>query len=409
MTHYNSDAGSDARETDGPVVTIERDGRRITLLGTAHVSRASAEQVRRMLATGEYDAVAVELCPSRHNALVNPDALARMDLIQVIREGKATMVAASLALGAYQQRIAEQFGIEPGAEMRAAVTSARQFHLPVLLIDREIGVTLKRVYRNVPWWKRFNLMAGLLASLFSSDKVSEEEVERLKEGDILESSFTQFAEQAQELYVPLIDERDRYMTARLRQEADAGGYRNMLAVLGAGHLKGIGRYLGEPAARDPSEDVRELERLPLPSRWPKLIPWFIVLLILIGFGIGFGRNAELGMQMVWDWVLINGGLCALGALLAAAHPVTIVTAFIAAPITSLNPTIGAGMVTAAVETWLRRPRVEDFSRIRHDTTHLKGWWQNRVTRVLLVFILSTLGSAIGTYVAGFRIFDRLTG
>jgi len=381
---------------------------RVTLLGTAHVSRASAEQVESMLESGEYDAVAVELCPSRYNALIDPDALARMDLFRVIRDGKASMVAASLALGAYQQRLAEQFDIEPGAEQRAAVEYARGNHRPVLLIDREIGVTLKRVIHNVPWWRRFGIFAGLLASVLSKEEVSEAEIEGLKEGDMLETTFAEFAEDRQDLYRPLIDERDHYMAARLLQEVEEAGHENILAVVGAGHLKGIRRYL-EQGVPDPTATITELEHLPMPSRWPRLIPWVIVGLVLLGFGIGFARSPELGWQLVWDWVLINGALSALGALLAAAHPLTIATAFVAAPITSLNPTIGAGMVTAAVEIWLRRPRVGDFSRLRHDTTELKGWWRNRVSRTLLVFLFSTLGSAAGTYLAGFRIFGRLTG
>ncbi|MCF6219202.1 MAG: TraB/GumN family protein [Candidatus Polarisedimenticolaceae bacterium] len=399
---------SDSVAQDGPVVTLELDGRKITLLGTAHVSKASAEQVEQMLATGDYDAVAVELCPSRHQAIANPDSLAKMDLFQVIKEGKATMVAASLALGAYQQRLADQFGIEPGAEMRMAVNKAGESHLPVLLIDREIGVTLKRVYGNIPWWKRMNLISGLIGSVVTKEKVTEEEVERLKEGDMLESSFSQFAEQSREMFIPLIDERDRYMAARIRQEMEAGEHKHLLAVLGAGHLKGIENYLGQ-LERNPTAEIEQLERLPTPSKWPKFIPWLIVALVLTGFAIGFSRNSELGWQLVMDWVLINGGLSALGALIAGAHPLTVLTAFVAAPLTSLNPTIGAGMVTAAVETWIRKPTVADFSAIRRDTTHLKGWWKNRVTRILLVFLLSTLGSAIGTYVAGFRILERLSG
>ncbi len=392
----------------GPVVTLELDGLKVTLLGTAHVSKASADQVEQMLATGEYDAVAVELCPSRHQAITNPDSLAKMDLFQVIKEGKATMVAASLALGAYQQRLADQFGIEPGAEMRMAVNKAAESHIPVLLIDREIGVTLKRVYHNIPWWKRMNLISGLIGSVVTKEKVSEEEIERLKEGDMLESSFSQFAEQAQELFIPLIDERDRYMAARIRQEMANTQPKHLLAVLGAGHLKGIENYLGQ-LERNPDTEVESLEQLPTPSKWPKLLPWIIVALVLTGFTIGFSRNSDLGWQLVMDWVLINGGLSALGALIAGAHPLTVLTAFVAAPLTSLNPTIGAGMVTAAVETWIRKPTVADFSDIRRDTTSIKGWWHNRVTRILLVFLLSTLGSAIGTYVAGFRIFERLTG
>ncbi|MCU7795532.1 MAG: TraB/GumN family protein [Candidatus Thiodiazotropha sp. (ex Myrtea spinifera)] len=381
---------------------------RVTLLGTAHVSRVSAEKVRELLSTGDYDAVAVELCPSRYNALINPDDLAKMDLLKVVKERRVAMVMASLALGAYQQRLAEQFGIEPGAEQREAIRIAKESHRPLLLIDREISITLKRVAGNLSWWKRFGLFAGLLGGILSKDEVSEAEIEHLKEGDILETTFAEFAENRQDLYLPLIDERDRYMAARLLEEIEEKGHENLLAVVGAGHMNGIARYLESPSVT-PTETIRQLDQLPRPSQWPKLIPWVIVALVLTGFIIGFQRNPDLGWQLVMDWVLINGGLSALGALIAAAHPLTVLTAFLAAPLTSLNPTVGAGMVTAGAEIFLRKPTVADFSKLRNDTTSLGGWWKNRVSRTLLVFFLSTLGSAVGTYVAGFRIFDRLTG
>lgn len=391
-----------------PLITVTVHDSQITLLGTAHVSRASAAKVEQLVATGQYDAVAVELCPSRHTAIVNPNALAQMDLFALLRSGKAPMAAASLALGAYQQRLAEQFGIEPGAEMRAAIAGAEQFALPVLLIDREIGITLKRIYRNIPWWRRLLLFPALLGSVVSGAKVTEEEVERLKEGDVLETTFAQFADQERELYAPLIQERDRYMAARLQQESATQKHQHILAVVGAGHLRGIANYLQQ----DPqlaTQTVIDLDHVPPAKRWPKLIPWIVVAVILLGFVIGFRRSTELGWQLVLDWVLINGGLAALGAAIAMAHPLTVLGAFLAAPLTSLNPTIGAGMVTAGLEVYLRKPRVGDFSRLRHDTTHFRGWRHNRVARTLLVFILSTLGSAIGTYVAGFRIFERLAG
>ncbi len=391
-----------------PMKELRVNGSHVTLLGTAHVSRASADKVRELLESGEYDAVAVELCHSRYTALQDPTALERMDLFKVVKEGRVPMVAANLALGAYQQRLADQFGIEPGAEQRAAIEIAEARGLPVLQIDREIGTTLKRVAANVPWWKRLGLFAGLLASVISREEISEEEIERLKEGDMLETTFAEFAEDRKDLYEPLIDERDRFMAARIRQELAAGTHKNLLAVVGAGHLKGIVRYLQEDST-PPAEVVARLDRLPPPSRWPKLIPWIVVALVLLGFVLGFQRSPDIGWAMVKDWVMINGVLSALGALIAGAHPLTILTAFVAAPITSLNPTIGAGMVTAAVEIWLRKPQVGDFKRLRTDCTTLKGWWRNRVSRTLLVFLFSTLGSAIGTYVAGFRIFGRLAG
>jgi pheromone shutdown-related protein TraB len=396
-----------ANSRSEPIEELAFGDARVTLLGTAHVSRTSAETVASLLSSGDYDAVAVELCPSRHEALLNPDVLARMDLLRIIRDGRASMAAAQLALGAYQQRLAEQFGIEPGAEMRAAVDLARAAHLPVLLIDREIGVTLKRVLRNLSWWKRPGLFAALLASVVSREDVDEEDIERLKEGDILETTFSEFAEDRRELFDPLIAERDRYMAASLVRSIRDGGHRNILGVVGAGHLRGIREAL-EAGVDDPDARIAELDQVPPPSRWPRLIPWLVVGLVAAGFIVGFHRSPELGWTLVGDWVLINGGLAALGAVLALAHPATVVTAFLAAPLTSLNPAVGAGMVTAAAEIVLKRPQMGDFQRLRHDTVHWRGWWRNRVSRTLLVFLFSTLGSAVGTYLAGFRIFDRLT-
>jgi len=390
-----------------PRIDVRLNDSELTLLGTAHVSRASADKVRELLQSGDYDAVAVELCPSRYQALMNPDALARMDLFSVIRQGRVYMVVASLALAAYQQRLADQFGIEPGAEQRAAITVAQERRLPVLLVDREIGVTLKRTAGNLSWWKRSGLFSGLLATLLSRKEVTEEEIERLKAGDVLETTFAEFAEDRRDLYVPLIEERDRYMAARLREEIAGKPHEKVLAVLGAGHLEGVAGHLREIPGRDPKAELAELDRLPSPQRWPKLIPWLVVVLVLGGFGYGFYQSPGLGLRVVLDWVLINGGLSALGAAVAAGHPLTVVTAFLAAPLTSLNPTIGAGMVTGAAELYLRRPSIGDFSRLRRDTATIKGWWRNRVSRTLLVFLFSTLGSAIGTYVAGFRIFERL--
>jgi pheromone shutdown-related protein TraB len=260
----------------------------------------------------------------------------------------------------------------------------------------------------VSWWKRLNLISGLLVSVVTREKITEEEIERLKKGDILETTFTQFADQAIELYQPLIDERDIYMSARLQDEAAKSEYRSVLAVVGAGHLQGIQKNLGNTLS-DTQELIAKLDSVPPPGYSLKLFSWVVVGLIVAGFIIGFSRSTDLGLQLIIDWVVINGSLSALGALLAGGHILTVVTAFVAAPLTSLNPTIGAGMVTAAAEVYLRKPRVGDFGDLRRDTTHLKGWRRNRVARTLLVFVFSTLGSVVGTYLAGFRILERLAG
>ncbi len=391
---------------DQPIEKLTINNCEITLLGTAHVSKASAEAVEALINNNDYDAIAIELCPSRYNALIDPDSLAQMDLFSVIKSGKAAMVTASLALGAFQQKMADELGIEPGAEMKMAADLAKQSNKPVLLIDREVGVTLKRVYRNVPWWKRMELFSGLLASVMFSEKISEDDIEKLKEGDVLDATFSQFAESSTEIYTPLVNERDQYMARRIFDEAQSNEHQSMLAVIGAGHLKGIKGYL--ESQLDGTKSLEELDSIPPSSRWPKFIPWVIVALVFVGFGLGFNRAPELGWQLVIEWVVINGGLSALGALLANAHPITILTAFLAAPLTSLNPSVGAGMVTAAVEAWIRKPRVGDFSTLKKDTVNIGGWWKNRVSRTLLVFLFSTLGSAAGTYIAGYRIFEQLS-
>jgi len=394
-------------DTEQPTREISRDGVHYVLLGTAHVSRASVTAVTEMADSGDFDAIAVELCPARHQALTKQQQWKEMDLYRIIREKKAGLVMANLALGAYQRRIAEQFGIEPGAELKAAADAAVNHDIPLQLIDRDLATTLKRSYRAVPWYKRIMLTTGLVMSTVSSEEIDEEQIEKLKEGDILESTFTEFAEQSPELYEALIGERDRFMAARLRQENRDNAGKRILVVIGAGHLEGLAKYLAGDQ-QEPQPEIERLSLLPPPNRWLKFVPWVIAALVITGFVIGFSRSPELGLQLVMLWVFINGGLAALGALIARGHPLTILSAMVAAPLTSLNPAVAAGMVTGLVESWLRKPKVSDLESLRDDATTLKGWFKNPATRILLVFFFSNLGSAIGTWVAGFQIFGALS-
>jgi pheromone shutdown-related protein TraB len=400
-------AGSRNLLDEQPMRRLQRDGVDYTLIGTAHVSRASADAVRELAASGAFDAIAVELCQARYDALTAERKWTDLDLYRVLRDRKAGLVMANLALSAYQRRIAEQFGIEPGAEMRAAAVAAKENNLPLQLVDRDLATTLRRSYASVPWYKRIYLMTGLAVGMVSSDEIDEESIEKLKEGDILESTFTEFAEHSPQLYEALISERDRYMAARLRQENAGAAGRKVLVVIGAGHMKGMAGHLEDNPA-EPARERTELEAMPPRARWPRIIPWAVMILVLTGFYIGFSRSPELGWQLVFIWVAINGGLAALGALLARGHPLTVLSAVVAAPITSLNPTIAAGMVTGLVESWIRKPRVSDLENLRFDITTVRGWFRNPATRILLVFFLSNLGSAIGTWVAGFRIFGALS-
>ncbi|MEO8856188.1 MAG: TraB/GumN family protein [Burkholderiaceae bacterium] len=392
-----------------PIERVQRDGVEYVVLGTAHVSRSSMDAVEALLDHEHFDAVAVELCDSRAQSMRDPEAFKQLDLFKVIRQGKAGMVAASLVLSTFQKRLADQSGIQPGAEMKAAMDGADKRHLPLWLIDREVGTTLKRAWRSVGFWQRFGLLGGLLASVFDREDIEQGEIEKLKQEDLLESAFSEFANGSKPLYNSLIGERDAFMAARLRQEAARSATterRRVLVVIGAGHLKGMCALLREQQD-DPASTVAELALSPPKARWPKWLAVALVLLVFAAIAWAFHQNAALGTQALRDWVLFTGGFAALGALLAGGHPVSILAAFIAAPIKPFRPGIPAGGISAMAEAWVRRPRVVDFDSLRDDIVHWSGWWKNRVARTLLNFFLVSIGTIIGEYSAGIHIFKSL--
>ena len=401
-----SEPTSSAPIAEQPTVIVERDGVRYTLLGTAHVSKASVEAVRAAIASGVYDEIAVELDAQRLQGMTEPEALAKLDLVKVLREGKTALFAANLALAGYQRRLAEKLGIEPGAELKVAAMEAQALDLPLHLIDRDVGLTFRRAMRRLGWWGRAKVSAGLVAGMVASDEVGEEEIERLKEGDMLESAFSEFAAQTPELYETIITERDRYMAARLRESASPGN--QVLAVVGAGHLQGLARHLREDTDL-PSTLCQQLEFVPPKSR----VPWFtlaITALIVGSFVYGFWRGGfDVGADLVLQWVMFTGGLGALGCLLAGGHPLSILAAFVAAPLKPFHPGVPSGTFSGLVEAWIRKPTYADFLALRDDVQSLRGWYRNRVARVLVNFMLTCLGTAIGVWIAGARILSALIG
>jgi pheromone shutdown-related protein TraB len=392
-----------------PHAIVEREGVRYTLLGTAHVSRASVDAVREAIASGEYDHVAVELDKARTQALVEPEAMAKLDLVEVIRTGRTAMFAANLALAAYQRRLAEQLGIEPGAELKQAVLDARANALPVTLIDRDVGLTFRRAAARLGWWQRIRLGSGLAASLIASDEVPEDEIEKLKEGDMLESSFAEFASHSPSLYETVITERDRYMAAGLREAGSQDPRpRNVLAVVGAGHLAGLSRELAaqtdEPAALRAS-----LEATPVKRK----VPWFTLIigaLLLGGMIWGFQSGGlKLASGVLVQWLVATAALAAVGAAIAGGHPLSVLAGAAVAPFKPFRPAIPAGAVSALVEARIRKPTYADFISLRDDVRTVGGWYRNRVARTLLVFILTNFGTMAGEWIAIARIVGKLAG
>lgn len=389
---------------DQPHATVERDGVRYTLLGTAHVSQASVAAVRDAIASGRFDAVAVELDEARVQAMTDPDAIARMDLIQVLRTGRTALFASHLALASYQRRLAEQLGIEPGAELKQAVLDGRARGLRVHLIDRDVGRTFRRAWSRLGFWSRAKLGAGLLGALFASEDVDAEDIEKLKQGDLLESTFGEFASGSPVLYDTVIAERDRYMAARLRETS--AGAREVLAVVGAGHLAGLSRHLREESI-EPGAIRAELDEVPQKSRVPWVTLVFAAFLLgSLGWGVHRG-GTELGAEVLLEWIVATTVGGALGCLLAGGHPLSILVGALSSPVTPLSPALASGTLSALVETWIRKPTQADFLALRDDVQHWRGWWRNRVARVLLNFFLTSMGTALGVWIGGARMLGAL--
>ena len=378
----------------GNVHEIILDGKKILLIGTAHISQSSVDEVKTVINQVKPDTVCIELCSSRYQAMLAKDQWKNMDIFKVIREGKSFLLFANLIMTAFQKRLGSKIGVKPGSEMFEAANVAEKLDSELVLADRDVKITLQRTWRGMRFWGKMKVLGQLLTSLFIREEISKEEIEKLKESDALSEAMKMLAEQSPEMKRILIDERDQYMAEKIRQSMG----KLIVAVVGAGHVKGL------TAELENKHNLADLESVPPTGKavaWLKWgIPGLIIALIVYGF---FTVDTDVSIEMIQRWVLINGTLSALGTAAAFGHPITIAVAFIAAPFTSLNPTIAAGWVAGLVEALLRKPQVRDFENLTDDITHLKGFWKNNITRILLVVIFANLGSAIGTFAGGFAI------
>ncbi len=366
------------------------EGKEIILVGTAHVSKESAELVAEVIDEEKPDTVAVELCQSRYQAMTDQNRWQETDLIKVIKEKKAFLLLSNLMLASFQKKIGKKLGIKPGEEMLRAIEAAKDVEADIHLADRDVRTTLSRTWRLMGFWTKFKLLFQLIISMGDMEDIEKEDIEKLKQQDVLETLLSELGKTLPDLQRVLIDERDQYLAHKIRT---APGEK-IVAVVGAGHVPGIKKYWEEPV------DIEALETIPPKGKWGGVLKWGIPVLVILLIAFGFymaGANA--GADMIKWWVLANAVLAGIGAAIAMAHPLTILSAIIASPITSLNPMVAAGWVAGLVQVFLVKPKVKDFQRLPEDIVSVKGFWHNKITRILLIVVLTNLGSSLGAFVA----------
>jgi pheromone shutdown-related protein TraB len=378
------------------VRTIQLGERTIILVGTAHISKDSIEEVKEIIRQEQPQRVCVEIDMGRYQSIRQDSRWQDLDIVKVLKEGKGFLLLANLALAGFQKRLGANLGTKPGEEMLAAIQTAEALGVPWSPIDREVQITLKRAWAKSNFWNKSKLLASLIDSAFSREKLSKEELEKLKESSELEQMMNELASFMPSVKEVLIDERDRYLATKIFLCTE----QKIVAVVGAGHMNGIERWLGALALGESSSDVSDIESLPKPGWFAKSAGWLIPLIIVALIAIGFFRSgAQASLAMILRWVLLNGSLAALGSLLCLAHPVTILASFLLAPVATLNPVLAIGLFAAVIEAYFRKPTVRDAETLADDVTSVKGFYKNRITHILLVFFLSSIGGMIGNFIA----------
>jgi pheromone shutdown-related protein TraB len=377
---------------------VRANGKDIYLVGTAHVSKESVEDVRTTIGAIQPDTVCVELCEPRYKAMVSQDNWRRMDIFKVIKEKKTLFVLAQLMLTSFYRKIGDKLGVQPGAEMMEGIKQAELLGARLVCADRNVEITLKRVWGYLGFISKMKMLFQLVGSIFVSDAIDEKTIEEIKQQDQMEGMMASLAASFPQVKKRLIDERDIYLAQRIR---NAPG-NTVVGVVGAGHVPGILEHIQE------DEDLAPLEELPPKGHTGTIIKWTIPLLILLILVLGFFKGgAEHSMESVYIWFLVNGFFSAAGTALALANPLTIAATFVAAPLTSMNPMIAAGWVAGLVQAWVKKPTVADLEDIPRAIGSIKGFWKNPVCRILLVVVLANLGSTLGTFVAGSWITARI--
>ena len=358
----------------------------IIVIGTAHVSKKSIEEVCKVIEEERPDAVAVELDLRRFEALTGKKQ--EINLLEVIKKGNLLLFLFQIFLSNLQKRLGKETGVSPGEEMLKAIEKAREIGADVLLIDRDIGITMKRLWNGLSFFEKLRLVYN-----FIRGKEEEFEVDEILEKNLIDCIINEFRKISPKAAKVLIDERDMYMALSLLNASEK--YEKIVAVVGAGHKEGIERFLRNP----PKIDVRELVEVKEKKIGVLKIFGFLVtafaLFLLISVFIKWGTSEFLSAFIFW--FLVNGILSSVFAALAGGHVLSILTAFFVAWLTSLSPLLAAGWFSGIVEFFVRKPTQEDFEELLNAES-LREMFKNKAFKVLLVAALTNLGSGLGTVI-----------
>jgi len=388
------------RDYPSDVHIVQLGDRELILVGTAHISQKSVNLVRQVIENERPDCVCVELDLKRYEALSKKRRWESLDFKEIIRKRQLSTLLVNLMLASFQKKLGKQMGVLPGTELLEATRAAEENDIPIALCDRDVRVTLRRAWHITSLYRKGYLLANLLVGLFDRTEITEEKLNELKKTDVLSELMLEFGHALPELKQVLIDERDTFLAEKIK----AAEGKRVVAVIGAGHVDGIKKALQE----ERRVQLDEINTIPPFSPVWKVLGWSIPAVILGSLGaIAWEKGSAVAGENILYWIMANGIPSSIGAILALAHPLTIIAAFVAAPITSLTPVIGAGYVTAFIQAFVQPPVVREFETVLEDMSTLTGWWKNKLLKIFLAFLLPGLGSMIGTWIGGYRIISNL--
>lgn len=376
----------------------------IILVGTAHVSQTSVEEVSSLIESENPDRICIELDEGRMKSKTEKSSWENMDIRKVIKDGRGFFLLANTALSSFQRRMGEQTGTKPGDEILGAASIAKEKGIPLSLCDRDIQTTFKRAWAKSSLWNKCKLIATLLSAAFSKEEITAEELEDLKKQDTLQSMMNEMAKELPTIKEVLIDERDQYLGRSIFETEG----KKKLAVIGAGHTNGVISTIEKLSRGESTPSLESLSFIPKGAPVGKIVSWLIPLLIVAILVYGFVSSGwDQGMRMFLIWIAVNCSCTFIATTASLAHPLNIIACAVTAPLFALHPALGVGMLGGILEATLRKPKVKDFESINDDAMKFSRWYKNRILHALLVFFFSSLGSAFGTLIAFPVLISRL--